>query len=119
MYPRSLCWLAAGLAFACQQVDDDQERCADVRAQIEEALTNYTTMGVLLPGVEPCELTPDSFDPRVRYESVDYVLGAFANACEQRAEACLGVPSYERPEPGPPPSSPPPFVSPAEPAITR
>ncbi|MEY4546637.1 MAG: hypothetical protein RL685_2832 [Pseudomonadota bacterium] len=119
MYPRSRCWLAAGLALACQQIDDDQERCADVSAQIEQALTDYTANGVLLPGAEPCELTLESFDPRVREESVEYVLGAFASACEQREGACWDVPRYERPQPAPPPSAPPPFASPAEPAIAR
>jgi hypothetical protein len=111
MNPRHLRWLAAGLTFACQAVDHDQERCTDVTAQIEQALTDYTDSGVLLPGAEPCELTEDSFDPRTQRESQEYLLDAFASACQTRAEVCEGVPAGDRPQRRPPPATPPPFVS--------
>jgi hypothetical protein len=124
MNPRHLCWLAAGLAFACQEVDHDQERCADVSAQIEQALVEYTQNRVLLPGAEPCELTPESFDPRTSRESKEYLLEAFATACQTQAETCWGAPVVDRPppqfgppQPAPPPSEPPPYAQPDRPAL--
>lgn len=102
----------------------DSQRCADVTAQIEQARADYTDTQVLLPGAEPCELSFDSFDPRTSRDSVEYLLGAFSNACQTQAEACSGVPTRDRPDPdlppepvGPPPA-PPPYFRPPEQAFT-
>jgi hypothetical protein len=91
--------LAIGLAFACQPEAVDTERCADVTAQIELALEDYTDAGLLLPGARPCELGPEDFDPRTTAESREYLLGAFANACVQQADACWAIPSAAPPPP--------------------
>jgi hypothetical protein len=118
MYLRSLCWVAAGLVLGCRDDVVDAERCADATAQIEQALTDYTNGGILLPGAEPCGLTLDSFHPRTTDESVEYLLGAFGDACEVQAEACGGVPMPQRPpsttppSPSSPPTAPPPYFAP-------
>lgn len=103
-----LCLLAAA-ELACQHavVDHDSQRCADVSAQIEQALSEYTGAGVLLPGAEPCELTLEDFDPRIEPATAAYLLDAFASACELQSQVCWGVPpEFGPPIPAPPPAPP-------------
>lgn len=111
------------MILGCHGASDDaaaRRQCQDVTAQIEQAYLDYTESGNLLPGQDPCQLTEDSFDPRVSTENVERVLGQFANACDIQADACAGmyreIPQDEpsRPEPVPPPSAPPPYVQQSE-----
>jgi hypothetical protein len=107
--------------------DDDAARrqCQDVTAQIEQAYLDYTESGNLLPGQEPCQVTADSFDPRVSRQNVDKVIEQFANACDVQADACSGVyrelPPDEpsRPEPVPAPTAVPPYIQQSERATAR
>lgn len=71
--------------------NDSSLRCEDVSAQIEAALTQNIDVGVLLPTAVPCELTSESFDPRVPPADVTYLLDAFQNACGLQAQ-CGGPP---------------------------
>jgi hypothetical protein len=107
------------LSLACRGavVDDSQERCDDTTAQIDEALRSYIDAAFLLPDALPCELTPESFDARVRPEDLERVLGQFRAACEQQQACCSGAclpretPAADPPESVPPPAAPPPYVS--------
>jgi hypothetical protein len=118
MHLRNLASVPIALVLGCQDAAVDTERCDDVTAQIELALEEYTQSQLLVPGAVPCELTPDAFDQRVEAASREYLLGAFANACEVQAEACGGSPqpsSILAPPSispaAPPPSAPAPYVS--------
>lgn len=96
---------------ACIEVEPDGalDRCEDVTNQIEQALAHNTESGILLPGASPCELGPESFDERVGSSDVEYLIGAFDNACREQAASC----GYrERPVPPPPPPPPPGFSNP-------
>jgi hypothetical protein len=112
---RNICWVAVGLALGCQDGVAGSERCTEVTAQIDQAVLDYTNGGLLLPGADPCGLTLDSFHPLTTDESVEYLLGAFGDACEAQAEACWGVPRPQRPASTTapslplPPSAPPPY----------
>ena len=108
--------------------DRASQQCAEVTAQIEQALQDYTESGNLLPGQDPCQLTPDSLDPRVSRQNVDRVLEQFANACDIQADACSGtyreLPDQDQPpelvsgQSGPP-TAPPPYVQQSQRATTR
>jgi len=119
-----LCFLSM-LSLGCRGTgsDDSQARCENITAQIDQALQDYTDSGNLLPTAVPCELTPQSFDPRVRPENVEHVLGQFQVACEQQAACCSGacLPSEPAdnapPQPVPPPATPPPYANPARPSV--
>jgi hypothetical protein len=101
----------------CQayQDDEDERRCRDVTSQIDQALQDNIEIGVLMGTAVPCALTEDSFDPRVRPDSREYLLGAFHDACIIQQERCgsdelESAPEQGPPEPIPPPSAPPPYV---------
>jgi len=87
-----------------------EERCDDVSAQIETALQNNIDKGILVGTAVGCELTVDSFDPRVQAADLEYLLNAFQNACAIQARECSGIPT--RPIPPPPASSPTPGLPP-------
>jgi hypothetical protein len=120
-------WVGA-LILGCHGASDDdaaRRQCQDVSAQIEQAFLDYTESGNLLPGQQPCQLTADSLDPRVSRETVDRVLGQFANACDIQADACAGI-DRELPdqEQAPqsvsgPPTAPPPYIQQSERAAAR
>ena len=97
------CFTLWSFVLACGPSAHD-ERCDDVTEQIEAALQHNIDIGVLVGTAVPCELTRESFDPRVQRDDVEYLLSAFQNACETRAQECSGIP----PQPVPPPSVPPP-----------
>jgi hypothetical protein len=90
-------WGPRHWSIACRGavVDDSRERCAETATQIDEALQSYIDSAFLVPGAMPCELTPESFDLRVRRPSEELVLGQFRAACAQQdaccSEACLPV----------------------------
>jgi hypothetical protein len=63
----------------------------DARGQIMRALRTNVNNGVLVGTAVPCgedgiANRPDSFDSRVTQENVDYLTGAFANACNRFTE---------------------------------
>jgi len=105
-----LCLLLWSFVLACGEGADD-ERCDDVSAQIDQALEDNIAKGVLVGTAVGCELTPESFDPRVHPEDVDYLTTAFQNACAIQAEECSGIPT----RPSAPPSVPPPYSAPPSP----
>jgi hypothetical protein len=115
MRVQALCLLLSSCVVACGALVDDeqQDRCDDVTAQIEEAFQENIENGVLLPGSIACELTPESFDPRVPPPSMEYLRNAFSRACDEQA-LCAGIST----EVGPPPGVSPPIHG-AEPATTR
>ena len=113
LHPPALLSLALwSLVLACGGGVDDEsperserrERCDDVSAQIDEALRLNIDKGVLVGTAVGCALTPESFDPRVQSEDLEYLTTAFQNACAIQAEECSGIPTH----PIPPPSVPPP-----------
>jgi hypothetical protein len=80
------------LGSACGIVGDS-ERCDDVREQILTSLESNIELGVLLPSAIPCGADgianrPDHFDPRVDASNVQYLQGAFGDACDELASAC-------------------------------
>jgi hypothetical protein len=89
----------------------DDERCDDVTAQIDQALELNIAKGVLVGTAVGCELTPESFDPRVQPDDLEYLTTAFQNACAIQAEECSGIPRRRLP----PPSVPPPYSGPPSP----
>ena len=104
--PSGLCCRAMwSFLLACGPSAHD-ERCDDVTEQIETALQNNIDRGVLVGTAVGCELTAESFDPRVQPSDLEYLLSAFQNACEIQAEECSGISTHPRR----PPSEPPPFV---------
>jgi hypothetical protein len=119
--------LVCSLSLACRgaSADESQARCENITAQIDQALQDYTESGNLLPTAVPCELTAQSFDPRVARQNVERVLGQFQAACEQQAACCSGVclpsePADDDPaELVPPPATPPPYVNPARPSANQ
>jgi len=110
-----VCLGCFAFSLACAGAVDEarQRRCDDVSAQIDQALSNYTDSGNLLPGAVACELTPDSFDPRVSPENVERVLGQFTAACDVQTQTCSGAPARVRP-----PGDVPPYEQPPEPATS-
>lgn len=104
------CLLMWSLILACGESADD-ERCDDVTAQIAQALEDNIAKGVLVGTAVGCELTPESFDPRVQPDDLEYLTTAFQNACAIQAEECSGIPRRRLP----PPSVPPPYSGPPSP----
>jgi hypothetical protein len=82
--------LAAALSVACFNAtsEADSYRCDDVSTQIEEAHQRNLDAGILLPGADPCLLTPDDFDPRAAEDVRDLLLEDFANACQIQQDVC-------------------------------
>jgi hypothetical protein len=81
------------LGSACGSLAGDSARCDDVRQQILAALQNNIESGVLLSTAIPCGPDgianhPDYFDPRVDASNVQYLQGAFENACDELASSC-------------------------------
>ena len=119
--------VVCSLSLACHgaSADDSQARCENITAQIDQALQDYTDSGNLLPTAVPCELTAQSFDPRVAPENVERVLGQFRAACEQQAACCSGVclPSEPAddapPKQVPPPATPPPYARPGRSPVNQ
>jgi hypothetical protein len=112
----SLSFAMWSLLLACGTGADDEsrERCDDVSAQIDEALQRNIDQGVLAGTAIACELTPESFDPRVQRADRDYLLNAYQNACATQAQECSGIPTHAIPPPSappPPPNLPPPSPS--------
>jgi len=84
----------AGLALGTSAVlaafaNNRYDSANDVKGQIMEALEDNVESGVLVSTAVPCgddgvASRPDSsFDSRVRAQDVDYLTGAFANACSR------------------------------------
>ena len=83
--------LVSCLSLGCNEYSD--EECVDIRAQIVAALTENVNKGVLLPDAVSCG--PDgvanrreSFDPRIPPGDVEYLQGAFRNACAEFLDNC-------------------------------
>ena len=85
--------LATMLSVACFDAtsEADQYRCDDVTSQIEEAHQRNLDAGVILPGTDPCLLTPEDFDPRATEDVRDVLLGEFAKACQIQQDVCSGA----------------------------
>lgn len=83
----------AGLALGTSAVlaafaNNRYDSANDVKGQIMNALQENVDSGVLVSTAVPCgedgvASRPDSFDSRVRPQDVDYLTGAFANACSR------------------------------------
>ena len=99
------CFALWSFVLACGPSAHD-ERCDDVTEQIEAALQNNIDKGVLVGTAVGCELTAESFDPRVQPSDLEYLLSAFQNACEIQAQECSGISTHPRR----PSSEPSPFV---------
>lgn len=83
----------AGLALGTSAVlaafaNNRYDSANDVKGQIMQALETNVESGVLVSTAVPCgeegvASRPESFDSRVRPQDVDYLTGAFANACSR------------------------------------
>lgn len=108
------CFALWSFVLACGPNAHD-ERCDEVTEQIEAALRDNIDKGILVGTAVACELTRESFDPRVQRADRDYLLSAFQNACETQAQECSGTSTHPRSEPPPFSGAPAPFDSPPPP----
>jgi hypothetical protein len=85
-----LCSLCAGLG--CGN-DYSDAHCHDIEQQIRTALEDNVNKGILVREAIACgddgvANRPDSFDSRVPQSDVEYLQGAFRNACDEYQDHC-------------------------------
>jgi hypothetical protein len=86
-----LCSLSA-VGLGCGD-DYSPERCDDIVQQIRAALEDNVNKGILVREAVACgedgvANRPDSFDSRVPQSDVEYLQGAFRNACDEYQDHC-------------------------------